>query len=327
MSAPSLAGTSRSAEVRRLLAELAPAGAAAAAVSGAVLAAGPDVGLPDAVAVLEHACGVRPLLDILPGVAHPTVGAVRAGDLPCALALFTPDATLSLTVPVVRARRGADGIVLTGRYRYGNPAASAALVLVEAADGPRLSLVRHDLPGVRTTGTDGWGWAEVAGVTVDEMLLSRPVSWDPAGPLLTAIDAYAWAYVPVAAAHAAEAVARLRRELADQAVEVLVASQYLAHELTRLDIELALLASAARFGPGLRGGGPGGIAAAAVLTACATLTHRTAQVAADFATELGVPGGPAADPAWRTAVQAPFGGRRMAEGELARRMGLLAERS
>ncbi|MFC0031671.1 hypothetical protein ACFFMM_19305 [Micromonospora chaiyaphumensis] len=325
MSVPTLAGGPRSATVERLLAELAPAGAPVPAVSEAVLAA--DVGLPEAVAVLEHACGVRPLLDLLDEPAHPTVTAVRAGDLPGALAVFTPDATLALPVPAVRARRGADGIVLDGRYRYGNPAAAAALVLVEAADGPRLCLVRHDDPGVRTTGTDGWGWADLSGATVDPALLSRPVSWDPAGPLLAALDAYAWAYVPVAAAHAVEAVAQLRRELADPAAGVLAASQYLAHELTRLDIELALLASAARFGPRLRGEGPGGTAAAAVLTACATLTHRTAQVAADFATELGVPGGPAANPAWRTAVQAPFGGRRMAEGELARRMGLLAERS
>ncbi|MET8910016.1 hypothetical protein [Micromonospora sp. NPDC004551] len=327
MSAPTLTGTPRGATVRRLLAELAPAGAPATAVSEALLAAGPDIGLPDAAAVLEHACGVRPLLDLLSEATHPTVTAVRAGDLPCALALFTPDATLALPAPGVRARHDADGIVLDGRYRYGNPAAAAALVLVEAADGPRLCLVRHDEPGVRTAGPDGWGWADVAGVSVDPALLSRPVSWDPGGPLLTAVDAYAWAYVPVAAAHAAEAVAQLRRELADPAVGVLAASQYLAHELTRLDIELALLTSAARFGPRLRGEEPGGTAAAAVLTACATLTHRTAQVAADFATELGVPGSPAADPGWRTAVQAPFGGRRMAEGELARRMGLLAERS
>ncbi|MCL7456336.1 hypothetical protein M8I35_03950 [Micromonospora sp. MSM11] len=326
MTAPTLAGNSRGDTLRRLLAELAPVGAPAAEVSEAVLAAGPRVGLPDALAVLEHACGVRPLLDLLAGAGHPTVAAVRAGDLPCALALFTPDATLALPVPGVRARSGPDGFVLDGRYRYGSPA-GAALLVAEAADGPRLCLLRHDEPGVRTTGPDGWGWAELTGVTVDPALVSGPVSWHPAGPLLAVVDAYAWAYAPVVAAHAAATVAQLRRELADPAVGVLAASQYLAHELTRLDIELALLSSAARFGPRLRGGEAGGTAVVAVLTACATLTHRTAQVAADFATELGVPGGAAADPAWRVAVQAAFGGRRMVEGELARRMGLLAGRS
>ncbi|MEV4259095.1 hypothetical protein AB0J52_38555 [Spirillospora sp. NPDC049652] len=307
------------------------------AVPSRLLDARGDLDFPDAAAVLEHAAGVLPLLDLFGASEHPLLDAVRRGETPCALALFTPGMELSPRVPAVHARASGVSIVLSGRYRYGSAAAEAALVQVGCADGLRLCLIAHDHPALAVGGAggaEGWGWAEAADAAIDPSLVSPPVTWDAGSPLVAALDAYTWSYLTLAVAHATSVVAGLRRVLAvpDGGAAPLSGSQHLAHELSRLDIELSLLADLARLGPRLHGpdpttlvgvGASAGVSAAAALAACTRLTRRTARIADDFAAEFGLPGGPP----WADATHAHFGGPHMAESELARRMGLLEGRS
>ncbi|MEV0407211.1 hypothetical protein [Actinoallomurus sp. NPDC050550] len=314
--------------VRRLLADLLADGRPCPeAVLSRLLAPDDEVSFPDAATVLEHTTGVLPLLDLFDPTDHPLPDAVRRGASPCALALFTPGMELSPRVPSVRARSVGDRVVLDGRHRYGNAAVEAVLVQVGFGDGLRLCLVSHDHPAVSVGGGgagEGWGWAESAEAVIDSRLVSPPVTWDAGSPVVAALDAYTWSYVTLAVAHAASVVAGLRRVLAVPSGDTapLSGSQFLAHELSRLDIELSLLAELARLGPRLRGPDRGGTSAAAALAACTRLTQRTARIAADFAAELGL----ARPDVWPAAAHAHFGGRRMAEAELARRMGLLEGR-
>ncbi|RFU37309.1 hypothetical protein DZF91_33545 [Actinomadura logoneensis] len=333
--------------VRGLLAELLADGRPNPAdVPSRLLEARDGLGFPDAAAVLEHTAGVLPLLDLFGASGHPLLDAVRRGGTPCALALFTPGMELSPRVPAVHGRAAGVSVVLSGRYRYGSAAAEAALVQIGCADGLRLCLVAHDHPALAVGGgggaAGGWGWAEAADAEIDARLVSPPVTWDAGSPLVAALDAYTWSYLTLAVAHATSVVAGLRRVLAvpDGGAAPLSGSQHLAHELSRLDIELSLLADLARLGPRLSGApatptGAGvpssptgahvsaGVSAAAALAACTRLTRRTARIADDFAAEFGLPGGPS----WADAAHAHFGGPHMAESELARRMGLLEGRS
>jgi hypothetical protein len=284
-----------------------------------------------AVAVTEHRSAVIPLLTLLAG-GHPTVTAVRAGTRPTALALFTPGAALTRREPALRANRSSDEFVLSGRFRYGFPAATASLVAVTDDTGPpgsmRLCLLCHDTAGVRVHGGGPgpeWGWAEVSDARVSDDLVSPPVSWDPDGPLVPVVDRYAWSYARLARAHAQRVVGDLRRALASAppTMAALSTSQFLAHEVTRLEIELSLLGAAVHFGPDLRAEPPGGPAVAAVLAAVADLLYRMARTVDDYIAELGVAPVLAADPSWSAAsVQAPFGGRRSVETEVAHRLGL-----
>ncbi|MEK8173938.1 hypothetical protein NKH77_48400 [Streptomyces sp. M19] len=129
-----------------------------------------------------------------------------------------------------------------------------------------------------------------------------------------------------ALAVAARHVADLRRALAatGAGTDALSTSQYLAHEISKVEIELSLAAAAAALGPDLKGEGPGGQSAAAVLLSCADLLPRVGRLVADMAGELGLSPAPGAADGWADAVPAHLGGPRLAGGELARRMGLLA---
>ncbi|MFJ2189058.1 hypothetical protein ACIOJE_14055 [Kitasatospora sp. NPDC087861] len=293
-----------------------------------------------AAALTEHVHGVLPLLDAFDAFdAVDTVDAaaeadgVRTGRLTAALGLFTPNALFSLAAPTVRAtlRAAEDGgrVVLHGRYRYATEDADLSVVGVALDGEARLALVRHDAPGVRLHGAGratGWGWADLDGVALAPTALSRPVDWSPTGLPAAVLDGYAWAFVRRAPAWPARVVADLRRVLATtgEGVEALSTSQELAHELSRLEIEISLAAAAARFGPGFKAGQPGGQAALAVLLSCVDLARRAARLAEDLATELGLPNTPVDAADWPAdAVQALFGGRRVVEGELARRMGLI----
>lgn len=158
------------------------------------------------------------------------------------------------------------------------------------------------------------------------MAMSPPLTKREMSALTGAVDSYAWVYADTVQRHAARVVADLRRALVNAGVgsQPLSASQFLAHELTRLDIELAMLGEAVQLGAGFRAEPAGGQAVAAVLAACIDLAYRTAVVCEDFVAQLGLP--PAPDASWTSEdVQAHFGGWRMAEAELARRMGLLTE--
>lgn len=294
----------------RLLTRLTPAGRKPASPADAPFSA--------AAAVAEHVWGVLPLLYLLDADRHPAVVAARAGDLPTALAVFTPNAELAWSVPPVRARWQGGRVVLSGRFRVGFPAA-AALVTAVTEDGATVLCL------VTPAGAQP-GWVELTSVEVQDVLVSSPLSASDITVLTGAVDDYAWVYAGTVQRHAARMVADLRRALASTVAgsQPLSASQYLAHELTRLDIELSMLGDAARSGAGFRGEPAGGQAVSAVLAACTDLAYRTAAVVEDFTTQLGLP--PPADVSWSTeALQGHFGGRRMAEAELARRMGLLTE--
>ncbi|WP_282203060.1 acyl-CoA dehydrogenase middle domain-containing protein [Kitasatospora fiedleri] len=278
-----------------------------------------------AAALTEQVHGVLPLLDTFEADA-PLLDGVRTGRVTAALGLYTPNALFSLTVPAVRADRDGDRTTLHGRYRYAARDAETALVTVRLDGATRLALVPHDAPGVRPHGAGraaDHGWAVLDGAA--PAALSRPVDWALDGVLTAALDAHAWAFARRALARPARDVADLRRTLArtGEGVEALSTSQYLAHELSKLEIELSLAAAAARFGAAFKDEAPGGTAALATLLSCVDLLRRTARTTEDMATELGLADAPA-DPD-DTGLQAHFGGRRVVENELARRMGLVPE--
>ncbi|WP_354642981.1 hypothetical protein [Kitasatospora camelliae] len=283
-----------------------------------------------AAAVTEQLHGVLPLLDAFPAAAE-VVDGVRTGRLTATLGLFTPNALFSLAAPAVLGTEQDGRVLLHGRYRYATEGADLAVVGVLLDGETRLALVRHDAAGVRLRGAGrsaGWGWAELDGAVLDPAELSRPVDRSDGGPLTAALDRFAWAFSRRAVAWPARVVADLRRVLATtgEGVAALSTSQYLAHELSRLEIEVSLAAAAARLGPGFKAEAAGGRSALAVLLSCVDLLHRAARVAEDLATELGLEHSPADAADWPAdALQAYFGGRRVVENELARRMGLVPE--
>ncbi|GAA4785464.1 hypothetical protein [Streptomyces ziwulingensis] len=285
----------------------------------------------EAAARTEHLLAVLPLLDLFPHDPDGHVSRVRSGARRAALGLFTPNSEFALPVPAVRAEHNGDGrLTLTGRFRYAVADAELSLVPLRAAAGdpPRLALLPHTLAGLRRYGAgraDGWGWIELDGVSVAEGALSHPVSWAPQGPLAPVFDAYAWEFSRRSLTWSARVVADLRRELAltGSGTEALSTSQYLAHELSKLEIELSLALALASFGAEFKGEEPGGTSVAAVLLASTDLLHRTVRVAEDMSTELGLENSAVGAADWPAdTVQAFFGGRRMAGGVLARRMGL-----
>jgi hypothetical protein len=296
-----------------------------------VWAAGP---FAEAAARTEHLCAVLPLLELFAHDPDGDIARVRSGERRAALGLFTPNSRFAPSVPTVRAERaGGNRLTLTGRFRYAAKGAELSLVTLRSADRDtlRLALLPHTLDGLRPYGAGragAWGWAELDGATVEERALSRPVSWAPEGPLVPVCDAYAWEFSRRSVTWSARVVADLRRELAltGGGTEALSTSQYLAHELTTLEIEISLAAALASFGADFKSEKPGGTSVAAVLLASTDLLHRTVRVAEDMSTELGLENNPAGAADWPAdAVQACFGGRRMAESELARRMGLVPE--
>ncbi|UED83204.1 hypothetical protein [Streptomyces profundus] len=286
----------------------------------------------EAAARTEHLCAVLPLLDLFEHDPYDCAAAVRAGQQRAALGLFTPNAPFAVTEPTLRARPvGAGLTALTGRFRYADGAAEITLATVwsEEDETLRLALLPHTLAGVRLFGAGraaDRGWGEATDAALDGRALSRPVSWRPDGPLVPVLDAYAWEFSRRSVTWSAKVVADLRRALANtgEGTGALSTSQYLAHELSRLEIELSLAAAAASFGAEFKGEPPGGESVGAVLAAGTELLWRTVRIAEDLSTELGLVPGPVAEEGWPAdVVQASFGGRRMVEGELARRMGLV----
>jgi DNA-binding transcriptional ArsR family regulator len=283
----------------------------------------------DAAARTEQLCGVLPLLDLFNDDPYGLAEQVRDRRRIAALGLFTPNALFALAYPTIRAIRDGDQIVLDGRFRYAVARADVSLVDIELEDQTRLALLPHTLEGVRVHGAghaEDWGWGELTGAVLQARALSRPVSWVADGPLVRTLDDYGWEFARRSSSWTTRIIADLRRVLANTGVgtEALSTSQYIAHELSKLEIEISLAASAARFGPAFKGEEPGGQAMAAVLLSCTDLLRRSVRVAEDLNTELGLWPIPGADTDWPAAsIHAYFGGRRMLESELARRMGLV----
>ncbi|MEU3556119.1 hypothetical protein [Streptomyces fragilis] len=293
-----------------------------------------------AAAWTEHLCGVLPLLDLFPDASHDPqeprrlVEGVRTGALLAALGLFTPNTHFAPSLPAVRAERVPGlGLTLEGRFRYASPQADLSLVPLRVAgeEQLRLVLLPHTHDGLRTYGAGRAtepGWGELTGAVVQEAELSHPVTWDLDGPLVRVLDSYGWEFARRSVTWSARVIADLRRSLAatGSGTEALSTSQYLAHELSKLEIEISLAAAAASFGAELKGEEPGGQSAAAVLLAATDLLTRTARVVEDMSTELGLTPSPCAADSWPAGqIQGYFGGRRMAESQLARRMGLVPE--
>jgi hypothetical protein len=269
----------------------------------------------------ERRCGVLPLLDLFDADPDGLVAGVRDRRLVAGLGLFTPNAGLDWTDPTVRARREGDHVLLDGRFRFVDERAALSLVLVALEGRLRLALLPHRHGGVLVSGT----WGEVTGASLRIASLSRPVSWTAGGPLARMFENYAWEFVGEATAWSATVIADLRRVLAVTASsgEPFSTSQYLAHELTRLEIEVLQAGTAARFGAAFQAESSGGQAVVAVLLSATDLVRRTVAVAEELTAELGLRRSPATDGRWPgSAVGLFFGGRRMVERELARRMGL-----
>ncbi|MCX4409549.1 MULTISPECIES: hypothetical protein [unclassified Streptomyces] len=273
-------------------------------------------------AAVEHRHGVLPLLDLFDEDPDGLLAAVRRGAVRAALGLFTPNARFSVEAAAVDAARDGGQTVLTGRFRYADPHATAVVVPVALPGEVRLALLPDTLGGGRLFGA-GRGWAELDGAVFPARALSRPVTWKPDGALSAAYDGCAQRFAPLAAAFSARAIADLRRELARTGAgqDALSTSQYTSHELSRLEIATALAAAACTAPPGTQPlTGP---SAAALLLAAVDALHRTLDLADNLSTELGLAAAPTLrDPSSTATVRAFFGGRRMVEGELARRMGL-----
>ncbi|MFJ8005327.1 hypothetical protein [Streptomyces fagopyri] len=281
----------------------------------------------EAAARMEHQCAVAPLLNLFDKDPHGFVEGIRTGRLRAALGLFTPNARFSLSHPTVTAVRDGVDVLLDGRYRYAGEWADVAFVPLAIDGEVRLALLPHS-PEARhsdTSPADGYGWRVLSGVRLAAHALSRPVTFDADGPLAAVLDAFGWQFSRGSAELCARVVADLRRTLArsGEGTEALSTSQYVAHELSRLEIEISLASRAASLGAVFKNEGPGGQSAASVLLACTGLLWRTARMAEDLTTELGLPATDSGTGLTTASLQAYFGGRRMVEGELARRMGLL----
>jgi hypothetical protein len=290
----------------------------------------PDwTGFADTVAAVEHEHGVLPLLGLFDADPEGLATGIRTGRLRASLGLFTANARFSAAAAPLTAVRRAGHVALSGRVRYGDPRAEVTVAAVRLEGELRLVLLAHTLPGVRRHGPHGErGWLLVDDARLSSAVLSRPVSLAPAGGLAAPLDTCAWHVARHAAHFSARLLADLRRRLAATGAgkDALSTSQYTAHEISRLEIEVSLAAAAADHGPGFRTEGPGGQAVGAVLLACGDVLRRTHALVAELEAELGLPDGPlGAGEVSRALAHGLLGGRRMAEGELARRMGLTAE--
>ncbi|WP_156755625.1 hypothetical protein [Actinokineospora pegani] len=269
---------------------------------------------------LEAEHTIHPLLALF--AEDELVGRVRSGATSAAVGLFRPNALFSLSQnPLQGIRDGAD-VVLDGGFQLTAPGAEVALVAVALDGGVRLALLPSDAAGVRVDG----GVGAAVGAVLRGDALSEPVSLTEAGPVRAALADHAWRFAAFGARWCAGVIADLRRTLAvtGAGVRALSTSQYLAHELSKLEIEVNLAGLAAEHGAGSRAEATGGQAVAAVLLACTDLLHRTVVVAEDMTADLGLADTPVTRPGWPgRAVLAHFGGRRMVEAELARRMGLV----
>ncbi|MFV2196810.1 hypothetical protein [Nocardiopsis sp. LOL_012] len=281
-------------------------------------------GFPAATAVTEHLHGVVPLLDLFGDGPSGLSSDIRLGRRLAALGLFTPNSLFSMPASAVHGRAEGDRIVLAGRFRYAAGHAEVSVVQVDTGDDVRLALLPHTLDGLtpRTANGPGTeGWADLDGAVLAREELSRPVTWEDSDPLVAAVDAYAWTFVRYAYPWSLRLISDLRRLLAETesgaGADVLSTSQYIAHELTRAEIEAVLSGAAAAAGPGAKDEGPGGQSTMAVLLSCLDLLQRASGLSERMAEEFGLPRGSAV-----TSARALFGGRRMVEGELARRMGL-----
>ncbi|MGW5652740.1 hypothetical protein [Streptomyces humi] len=289
----------------------------------------PDwTGFADTVAAVEHEHGVLPLLGLFDTDPEGLAAGVRAGRLRASLGLFTANARFSAAAAPLTGVRRAGHVALSGRVRYGDPRAEVTVAAVRLEEELRLVLLAHTLPGVRHGPYGERGWLLVDDARLSSAVLSRPVSLAPAGGLAAPLDTCAWHVARHAAHFSARLLADLRRRLAATGAgkDALSTSQYTAHEISRLEIEVSLAAAAADHGPGFRTEGPGGQAVGAVLLACGDVLRRTHALVAELEAELGLPDGPrGAGEVSRALAHGLLGGRRMAEGELAHRMGLTTE--
>lgn len=293
--------------------------------------AGPDPDFADAAAAIEHEHAVVPLLDLFDADFQGLHAAVRTGELRAALGLFTPNARFSARAAALTGIQEGDRVTIEGRVRRADTPSDVTLIAVATGELTRLALLSHSLPGVHVHGASdtgrGSGHLVVEKASLPLTALSRPVSWDGEGELVTVLDAFAWQFARHAAGFGIRLIGDLRRVLAatGEGREALSTSQYTSHEISRLEIEATLASAAAAHGAGLKGMAGGGQAVTAVLLACLDVLRRSTALADDLCAEFGLPPVAGFDASASAVARTFFGGRRMVEGELAHRMGLTAE--
>ncbi|MEV5176628.1 hypothetical protein AB0L10_37375 [Streptomyces flaveolus] len=293
--------------------------------------AGPSPDFAEAAAAIEHEHAVVPLLDLFDTDPQGLHAAVRTGGLRASLGLFTPNARFSARAAALTGVQEGDRVILEGRVCRPATPSDVTLIAVDTGEQTRLALLSHSLPGVHVHGTPDAG-RESGHLVVEKAslpltALSRPVSWDGEGQLVTVLDAFSRQFARHAAGFAVRLIGDLRRVLAatGEGKEALSTSQYTSHEISRLEIEATLASAAAARGAGPQDGAGGGQAVTAVLLACLDVLRRGTDLAGDLCGELGLPPVAGFDPSASAAARTFFGGRRMVEGELAHRMGLTAE--
>ncbi|MEU4181138.1 hypothetical protein [Streptomyces sp. NPDC026589] len=269
---------------------------------------------PLAAALTEHVEGVLPLVGTIAG-RSPLLRAGRAGEALIVSGLFTPNSSLSPRVASFRGHVEGSEVVMSGAVSFAALTADAALSAVSLEGRSHVFL----LPLADREA--GIGRAERIELRLPPDHLSAPLSWGPGGLAASAFEAHARAFAPGACAAALRALGCLRRALTarNSASGVLSTSQLLAHEVTRTEITagLAALAADTPTDP------------VAALAACTGVLDSVALLAQEFVgagmvDESSLRTDPDWDPSWTTpSVRVHFGGRRMVEGELAHRMGLL----
>lgn len=278
-----------------------------------------------AMAVVDHAFGVVPLLTFFEG-RSPALEAARLGKGLTSFGVLTANARFSMEVSFT-AERSSDGdIDIAGLLQVAMQEAVSSLVLVSMNGERRLCLLPHDLPAVNLA-TPGPSrsdsrWLDLEQVVVEAVHVSRPVDVAEDSLFDAILEAWAGASSYAAALCSARLLRVLRLAMTRPSVGGLPfnTSQLAAHEITRLEIESGLLLSATE--PG--GPAPLSLGGFGVLVASTALLRRVILTAGEWADGLGLaPAIEAQGVPVPVATQLPLSRSWMAEGELARRMGLL----
>jgi len=225
-----------------------------------------------ALAVVEHRFGVLPLA----GAFFEPQGWIEelaAGRRVGALGLFTPTPELRWGAAVEGEPAG-KGLLLRGEVRIASPAADGTVVLARTGPEHRLVWLDHSTAGVERSGSRGGGtvcddspcWLAISGTAAGADRVSRPVTPGPGGDLFRSLETYAGLWAHAAAICAGHGVRALRRAAR---ITGLNASQRVAMDITEVEIETELTATAIRLGAG---GLAAATAAARILAAVAAKT-------------------------------------------------------
>lgn len=269
-----------------------------------------------ALAVVEHRYGVLPLAGAF-FEPRGWIEELAAGRKLGALGLFTPAPELRWGAPVEGEPAG-KGLLLRGEVRIASPAADGTIVLARAGGEHRLAWLDHRAARIERRGSRKGGavcddapcWLVLEGVAVGPDRVSRPLA-ALGGDLFRHLEAYAGVWAHAAAICAGHGVRALRRaaRTTGRPGRAFSASQRVAMDITEVEIEAELTATAVRLGS------EGLVAATAAARTLAAVVARTQELRDLAGLEIESPlDGPA--------LTAFLGGPLMLENELGHALGI-----